>query len=37
MEAPKTRALGPARIIALGLIALVAIGLAYLHFSTDID
>ena len=33
MQAP-TRALGPARITALALIAIAALGLAYLHFGT---
>jgi pimeloyl-ACP methyl ester carboxylesterase len=33
MEAPRTKAFGPARIVALVLISLTALGLAYLHFS----
>jgi hypothetical protein len=35
MKAPTTRLLGPARIVALVLIALAALGLAYLRFSPD--
>jgi pimeloyl-ACP methyl ester carboxylesterase len=34
MQAPPSRILGPGRIVALGLIALVVLGLAYLHFGT---
>jgi pimeloyl-ACP methyl ester carboxylesterase len=34
MEPPKTKALGPARIVALTVIALVALGLTYVHFAT---
>jgi pimeloyl-ACP methyl ester carboxylesterase len=37
MEPPKTKAFGPARIVALALIALVALGLTYVHFATDND
>ncbi len=37
MEPPKTKAFGPARIVALAMIALVAIGLTYVHFATDND
>jgi pimeloyl-ACP methyl ester carboxylesterase len=33
MEALRTQPFGPARIIALAVIALVTLGLAYLHFS----
>lgn len=33
MEAPTTRLFGPARIVALGLIAVAAVGLAYLRFA----
>src|SRR6266699_7346814 len=33
MEAPRTKPFGPARIIALTLISLTTLGLAYLHFS----
>src|SRR2546428_3662890 len=33
MEAPRTKGFGPARIVALALISLTALGLAYLHFS----
>ena len=33
MEAPRTKAFGPARIVALAVISLTALGLAYLHFS----
>ena len=33
MEAPRTKAFGPARIVALALISLTALGLAYLHFA----
>jgi pimeloyl-ACP methyl ester carboxylesterase len=35
MEAPTTRPFGPARIVALVLIALGVFGLAYLHFASD--
>jgi pimeloyl-ACP methyl ester carboxylesterase len=34
MEPPKIRGLGPARIVALTVIALVVLGLAYVHFAT---
>jgi pimeloyl-ACP methyl ester carboxylesterase len=34
MQAPPHRILGPGRIVALGLIALVVLGLGYLHFGT---
>ena len=37
MEAPRTKAFGPARIVALALISLTALGLAYLHFGTGTD
>jgi putative drug exporter of the RND superfamily len=37
VEAPHGRVFGAARIVALALIALSAIGLAYLHFSTAED
>jgi pimeloyl-ACP methyl ester carboxylesterase len=37
MEAPRTKAFGPARIVALALISLTALGLAYLHFGTGKD
>src|SRR5439155_26297071 len=37
MEAPRTKAIGPARIVALVLISLTALGLAYLHFSGGTD
>jgi pimeloyl-ACP methyl ester carboxylesterase len=37
MEAPRTKPFGPARIIALALISLTALGLAYLHFSAGKD
>jgi len=37
MEAPTTRAFSPARIVALGLIGLAVLGLAYLHFATGKD
>jgi pimeloyl-ACP methyl ester carboxylesterase len=37
MEAPRTRAFGPARILALALISVAALGLAYLHFGTGND
>ena len=35
MNAPSTRLLGPARIVALALVALAAAGLAYLRFAPD--
>ena len=35
MHIPKPRTYTPARIIALGLITLVAAGLAYLRFAPD--
>jgi pimeloyl-ACP methyl ester carboxylesterase len=34
MQAPPPRILGPGRIVALALLALVVLGLAYLHFGT---
>src|SRR5438034_7616666 len=37
MEAPRTKAFRPARIVALALISLAALGLAYLHFSAGND
>ena len=37
MEATRTKAFGPARIVALALISLTALGLAYLHFGTGTD
>src|SRR6266511_4052486 len=37
METPRTKAFGPARIVALALISLTALGLAYLHFSAGND
>jgi pimeloyl-ACP methyl ester carboxylesterase len=37
MEASTTRSFGPARIVALALISLTALGLAYLHFGTGND
>ena len=37
MEATRTRAFGPARIVALALISVAALGLAYLHFGTGSD
>jgi pimeloyl-ACP methyl ester carboxylesterase len=37
MEPPKTKAVGPARIVALTVIALVALGLTYVHFATAND
>src|SRR6266487_1999503 len=37
MEAPRTKAFGPARIAALALISLTALSLAYLHFSASND
>jgi pimeloyl-ACP methyl ester carboxylesterase len=35
MKSPTTRIFTPSRIVALGLIALVVAGLAYLHFATN--
>jgi pimeloyl-ACP methyl ester carboxylesterase len=35
MEAPTTRILGPARIVALALLALLVLGLAYLRFGRE--
>ena len=37
MEAPRTKAFGPVRIVALALISVAALGLAYLHFGTGSD
>ncbi len=37
MQAATSRAFGPARIVALALISLIAIGLVYLHFATGDD
>ena len=37
MEAPRTKPFRPARILALALISLTALGLAYLHFGTGTD
>ena len=37
MHASRTKAFGPARIVALALISLTALGLAYLHFSGGND
>src|SRR6266508_895295 len=37
MEAPRRKPFGPARIIALTLISLTTLGLAYLHFSGGND
>ena len=37
MEAPTTKAFGPARIVALALISLTALGLVWLHFGTGND
>lgn len=37
MEAPRTKPFRPARIVALALISLAALGLAYLHFSAGND
>src|SRR5881397_2717483 len=37
MEAQRTKAFVPARIVALALISLTALGLAYLHFSAGND
>jgi pimeloyl-ACP methyl ester carboxylesterase len=37
MEPPKTTAFGPARVLALAMIALVALGLTYVHFATGND
>jgi pimeloyl-ACP methyl ester carboxylesterase len=33
MEAPRTKPFGPARIVALALLSLMTLGLAYLHFG----
>ena len=33
MQAPRDKAFGPARIVAIALISLTALGLAYLHFA----
>ena len=37
MSAPRTKAFGPARIVALALISVAALGLAYLHFGSGTD
>jgi pimeloyl-ACP methyl ester carboxylesterase len=37
MDAPRTTAFGPARIVALALLCVAALGLAYLHFGTGSD
>jgi pimeloyl-ACP methyl ester carboxylesterase len=37
MEAPRTKPFGPARIVALALISVMTLGLAYLHFSGGDD
>src|SRR5438094_10268701 len=37
MEAPRTKPFGPVRIVALALISLITLGLAYLHFSGGSD
>jgi predicted RND superfamily exporter protein/pimeloyl-ACP methyl ester carboxylesterase len=37
MEAPRTKVFGPARIVALALISLAALSLAYLHFGAGND
>jgi len=37
MNAPNPKAFGPARIVALTLISITALGLAYLHFGTGKD
>jgi hypothetical protein len=37
MHASRTKAFGPTRILALALISLTALGLAYLHFSAGND
>jgi pimeloyl-ACP methyl ester carboxylesterase len=37
MESPRTKVFGPARIVALALICIAALGLAYLHFGTGSD
>jgi pimeloyl-ACP methyl ester carboxylesterase len=37
MEAPRPQPFGPARIVALALISLATLGLAYLHFSGGDD
>src|SRR5438876_11235844 len=37
MQAPRIKAFGAGRIVALALISLAALGLAYLHFGTGSD
>jgi pimeloyl-ACP methyl ester carboxylesterase len=37
VEAPRTTSFGPARIVALALLCIAALGLAYLHFGTGHD
>ena len=37
MSAPRTKAFGPARIVALALISVAALGLAYLHYGSGTD
>ncbi|MDX6409424.1 MAG: hypothetical protein QOE13_2495 [Gaiellaceae bacterium] len=37
MQAPIAKAVGPARLVALALISLTALGLVYLHFRTGED
>src|SRR5438034_10953283 len=37
MEALRTKPFGPARIVALALLSLTVLGLAYLHFSAGND
>jgi pimeloyl-ACP methyl ester carboxylesterase len=37
MDAPRTTAFGPARIVALALLCVAALGLAYLHFGAGSD
>jgi pimeloyl-ACP methyl ester carboxylesterase len=37
MNSPRNKAFGPARILALALICLTGVGLAYLHFGTGGD
>src|SRR5947208_15293511 len=37
MEAPRTKGFGPARIVALALISLTTLALAYLHSSAGND
>src|SRR5213080_3474150 len=37
MQAPRTKAFGAPRIVALALVSLTALGLAYLHFSFRSD